>query len=90
MQKMTPTSPDDEQLEPQDQGDGDWREKERQRDSKIDLKAKFRRLSMKQILVIKHRYFDDLTQDQTAERLGLTRDQVQTIEASALKKLRAT
>lgn len=54
----------------------------------IDLKDRLKTLPHRERLLIKLRYFDDLTQNECAKLLGINQVQVSRVEKKALEKLR--
>ncbi len=61
---------------------------EEDNDTKIDLEYGINNLLNIEKQIIKYRYYDDLTQEQTAKKLGLSQVKVSRYEQKSLKKLK--
>ena len=83
----TPESLDDPDR-PETRADSEYRETEQRRVDLIYLKSAIGRLAERERQVIVLRYFRDMTQQQIADRLGISQVQVSRIEKKVLSNLR--
>ncbi|MFA5634504.1 MAG: SigB/SigF/SigG family RNA polymerase sigma factor [Anaerovoracaceae bacterium] len=83
----TPESLDDPDR-PETGADSEYRESEQRRVDLIYLKSAIGRLAERERQVIVLRYFRDMTQQQIADRLGISQVQVSRIEKKVLSNLR--
>ena len=57
-------------------------------DEKLTLSSGIESLSDSEQKILKYRYFDDLTQSETAKKMGMNQVMVSRVESKSLKRLR--